>query len=254
MSFIKSLIFNCTGEYNVFGNKVLFTNPPSNNNLQAISQMHLSKEHIANMARHLLIMKKTPHNSVNKINIKSNQSDNNSQTISQTTILKNRIVNMARHFIVMNRLTHTFIHEMSHAITAQLFTGLGSKIEIYVDIKKTKELGITHHPRLNSDWKNSLVAFTGPMVGVAFETCKIAALTRLKKNLLPLPISVLLATQATLNIVNECWYGLTSAYHKDGGDFGQIAKKSKIHLALTGSLFAAQCALGMYNFYKFLRH
>src|SRR5688572_2213294 len=125
MSFMKSIILNCPGQYNILGNNV-----------------HFRKFQC-----------------------------NNSQACSQMPSLAKRIVYIARHLIYgMSNQTTTFVHEMGHALTAQLLSGYSSGIEIYIDSEATdsENYGITERAHMDSDWKNTFTSAAGPMLGVAF--------------------------------------------------------------------------------------
>ncbi len=204
MSFMKSIILNCEGQYNILGNEVNFINAPADDNFLSCLVNPLAK----------------------------------------------RVAEIAYHATYgMSERTNTLVHEMGHALTARFFNDQSQKIKIYLNAKDNK--GVTLYTPVDSAWENTLYRVAGPMAGVAFETCKLVALIRLK-NSLPRPISVLLGLQAGIVILEECIYTLESAYLKNKGDFGEIASRSKIHLAVTGTLFAGQSALGLYHCAKVL--
>jgi len=141
--------------------------------------------------------------------------------------------------------THLFIHEMGHALTFKLLTRDTFEPPIIQIFKRSCTGRFDYSIDIDSDWKETIVDVAGPMADVAFCSCKLIAATALK-NHLPWPVSLTLAGGALLWISGELLYAYTSASNKDDGDFGQIASRSKTHLALATTALVSQCALGIF--------
>jgi hypothetical protein len=145
--------------------------------------------------------------------------------------------------------THVFVHEMSHAIACKALTGQKSEVNFFTSLC----IGMNEYPltiTYVSDWKKTVIYAAGPMGDIAFSTCKLVAATALK-SYLSWPVALTLGSGAVVWMSGELLYAYVSAANKDHGDFGKIASRGNIHLALASTALVSQCALGIFAAIKF---
>lgn len=206
MTLLKSLLFGYKGSYNIFDTRVRFENE---------------------IPRHL------------NFPIKNKASD---KTNVVSKLVSNLLKSNTFHWITQSHL-HIFAHEMGHAIACKVLTGLKSEITIIY-----QKGGITQPPPEivdSPDWKQTIICVAGPMADGVVSTCKLVAATAFK-SYLPWPITLVLGSSAVISMSAEILFAYASAYRKDCGDFGQIAKYGNTHLTLAGTVLIAQYALGVF--------
>jgi hypothetical protein len=211
MSFIKSIILNCPGNYTILGHNVRFFRRPSSSS--------------------------------------SNVSSNPLTTLEERVLdtAKSAIKMFFHASFSMPRNISVLVHELCHAETAKWFTGKESTIDFYLssELFDLSVGGIIHnHLPANSPlWQKNIVSASGCIGSIAFSTAKFAALTMLR-NQIPLSLNRLLACEPLYNFGEEIEYAIRSTLKKDSGDFGEIAQTSKMHLAIAGSILAVQSVFG----------
>jgi hypothetical protein len=208
MSFLKSILLGYEGSYNILGIPVTFEsqNPPSNSNQEGISAQFIKK------------------------------------------CLSNNVFRW-----VTQAYTHTFVHEMAHALMSKSFprrnffsqepnTQVIPKVKVFITTceGKTEEslTGLI-------GWKKVLVCAAGPMVNIAFSSCKLVAAQILKSSYLTWPIAVALEGSAIIEISSELYYAYDSATKENDGDFGIIAREGSLFLGLASTALITECALGI---------
>lgn len=221
MSFIKSVLFGNEGSYNVFGVDVYFVKEPPKN-------MPIPPSGI-------------PERYIKIINY----------------ILRSRIF-----AVVTQCRLHNFIHEIGHLVVGlKVLHAEQAKIIIIKDISFDKPLALTTiKARKFNGIKYSFLKVAGPMTGVAFASCELMLATAMR-NLCTVP-SYILGIGAVFSILNELLYAgisITHYFRSNGshsyhtlGDFGDIARNSKKHLALASLALISECALGIFGAYKLL--
>jgi hypothetical protein len=163
--------------------------------------------------------------------------------------LANKCLNSNAFRWITQGYTHLLAHEASHALAYKLISNenqIGIKI-----FQNSCQASISYilTEEMEKSWKGTVVEAAGPMGDVAFSTCKLVAATALR-NYITWPVSLALGGGALFWISGELLYAYSSASNRDGGDFGQIANRSKTHLAVASAALMGECALGIFAAYK----
>jgi hypothetical protein len=134
---------------------------------------------------------------------------------------------------------HIFVHEMGHALTNRLFSKSNKPPSIIIS---RAQGGVTSYARIEPDSpaRRSLISAAGSLTNMLFSGALLISAEAFRTfALIP---ALILGTGSFLWMTGELLYAQTSAKHLDGGDFGQIALESPLHL------LAAQTALvGLYT-------
>ncbi len=142
---------------------------------------------------------------------------------------------------------HVLVHETGHVLPWLYFTGENPE-KIVVS---TSEIGgdTVHRPTPLRHWRRSTVLAAGPVVHMLFSSCQLITATAMEPYL-PQPVTLLLQAGAIAQMTGELLYAYTSTISKNTGDFGQIAKISKTHLAVATVGLVTTCALGIFGAFK----
>jgi len=135
--------------------------------------------------------------------------------------------------ILTGGYTHCLIHEYGHAFTCKLLKRhvCGIRISSNSALGRTSMLCNTL-----PSYQKSIIDTAGPFLGISYSCCKLISALALKKYI-SRPVAFSIAAGALIWILGEIFYALFSVIKKDGGDFGQIAKRGKVHvIAATGAL------------------
>ncbi len=173
-----------------------------------------------------------------KYSITTNAQDDGSLTTRLAKkLLDNNIVRLGNQ-----AYAHLFAHEMSHAMMTKLL--LNRTPNVYCNTDDCTGSTISVSDSFSNDWKNTLIEVAGPMGDVAFATCKLVA-TKALENYIPWPVTLVLMNGAFMCMANEIICAYESATKRDHGDFGQIARRSRVHLVLASTALITQCAVGI---------
>lgn len=143
---------------------------------------------------------------------------------------------------------HVFTHEMSHALACKLFTQQDSMVYVFKNLCVGRTL-FPYDLIYTADWKKTIVNVAGSMGNMTFSSCKLVAATAMKKQL-SLPIAFTLGSGAVIWMSGEFFYAYISASKGDDGDFGLIARRGNIHLALASAALISQCAVAIFTAVK----
>lgn len=144
--------------------------------------------------------------------------------------------------------SHVMVHEMSHALANKILTGKNSEITCFT----LDCTGVARYTEsANKEWKNSVIAAAGPMGDIAYSSCQLAAAAALK-SYISWPVALAMGTGAAFWISGELLYAYVSAVKKDNGDFGQIVKNGKSHLAVATTAVVSELALGAFAVFMVL--
>lgn len=163
--------------------------------------------------------------------------------------------------LTLHRL-HTLIHEMGHLVLGlKVLKAERAKLIIFKDISLGMPSAVTMIKigKL-TEREDSFYAAAGPMASMAFSSCELMLAAAMRKHC-TIP-SYIMGSGAFLNISNELLYAAISIIRfyrmKDEhpneslGDFGDIARNGKKHLALASLVLISECALGIFGAYKLL--
>jgi hypothetical protein len=160
--------------------------------------------------------------------------------------------------VVSQYYLHTLAHEMGHVLAYKLLTGYTPKIFIYTEDLGgsttnfyTDKNGAHHQIERVSPVVDSIINISGPMLSIAFCTLKLIAAVALR-SYLTLPVAALTGYIALVFIASEILYASISAYCRDNGDFGLIAKNGSSHLTLATVALVAEVAFGIFAATRFI--
>lgn len=138
--------------------------------------------------------------------------------------------------------SHAFVHEVAHWVMYKARGVNSSTIEIYTKQGEglcTPNGDISHLSPIDL----SLVSAAGPVANMIYSSGKLMAVAALKDHL-PWPVALTIVLGTSYQIGQELRYCYSSAIDKDEGDFGDIAKRSKTHLAVASVALVTPIVLG----------
>lgn len=140
---------------------------------------------------------------------------------------------------------HTFIHEMGHALVGSILTQQSASITIYT---KTC-LGQTSRIQTNCPINDTLISLGGPLADIVFSIMLIFAAFAFQSTITA-PVAIGICAGATIWILGEFLYAVTSLVNKDGGDFASISRNGPLHLLFATSTIVGVVAAGVFAISK----
>ncbi len=144
---------------------------------------------------------------------------------------------------------HVLVHETGHLLSDRYFTQKDSQtIKIYTTTIGGRTFYCDSDEPLPS-WQHSITDAAGPLLQMAFSSAQLVAAAAMS-DYLPRPVTLLLEAGAIVHMTGELLYAGLSVMKSKDGDFGDIAKRSKVHLAVATAGLVGTCALGFFGAFQ----
>lgn len=130
----------------------------------------------------------------------------------------------------------SFIHRTAHIVVCQSFATEHLSLGwIQLNVRATSAYAKA------SAWQKTMIDASGPIAGMCFSATKLMLFGALN-SYISWPIALALSSIEIVLMLSELFHICLSALKQDHGDFGCIAQRNKIHLALASLTLLIVCS------------